>query len=146
MENYTFQKDVHTYAITASSFPDGIEQAHLDLHARLPKNERRQFFGVSWPDENGHITYKAAASIMEDDGPIEGLDIFTIKNGPYNTFYIKDYRKHTESIAEAFNILTKQHEVDPSGYCLEWYINENDVKCLVPLGNNYREFTGLNKE
>lgn len=145
MENYTFQKDVATYCVTAESFPEGIANAHEQLQTLLPKNDRRNFFGISWPDKNGIIIYKAAAEIMEGES-MPGLETFVIKNGPYNAFYINDYQKHPESISQAFELLIKQHEVDPNGYCLEWYINEHDVKCMVPLGKEYQEFTGLNKE
>lgn len=145
MDSYTFQEDVKTYCITATSFPEGIQEAHEKLQALLPKNDRRQYFGVSW-SQDGVTIYKAAAKIMDTDPDGLNLETFTIKNGPYNSFYITDYRSHTESIKQAFELLLKQHEVDPNGYCLEWYINENDVKCMVPLGKEYQEFTGLNKE
>jgi hypothetical protein len=145
MDNYNFQKDVPTYCVTAESFPEGIAAAHQQLHTLLPKNDRRDFYGISYPDENGIMIYKAAAQIMEDES-LPGLETFVIKNGPYNSFYIYDYKQNPDSIGEAFELLLKQHEVDPNGYCLEWYINENDVKCMVPLGKEYQEFTGLNKE
>lgn len=145
MENYTFQKDVHTYCVTAENFPEGILDAHQQLQALLPKNDRRDYFGISYPDKNGIMIYKAAAEILEGES-MPGLETFVIKNGPYNTLYINQYSTHPDSISQAFELLLKQHEVDPHGYCLEWYINEHDVKCMVPLGKEYREFTGLNKE
>ena len=147
MDSFTFQEDAPVVCVTASSFPDGILEAHQKLQASLPNHERRHFYGISWPAKDGTIIYKAAAGIMDSDtGQIDGLERFTIKNGPYNSFYITDYRQNLSSIQKAFEVLTKQHEVDPNGYCLEWYVNENDVKCMVPLGRNYQEFTGLNKE
>jgi len=146
MDSYTFQHDVKTVCVSATSFPDGIAAAHTQLYAMIPRNERRRFFGVSWPDTDGNIIYKAAAEVMPEDVFAEHFETFTIKNGPYNSFYITDYRKHTESIKNAFDLLLKEHEVDPEGYCLEWYINDNDVKCMVPLGKEYKPYTGLNKE
>ena len=145
MDSYTFQEDLKTYCVTAFSFPEGIAEAHQQLQQLLPLNERRNFFGISWPDENGIIIYKAAAEIMEGEN-LPGLETFIIKNGPYNSFYINEYKKHPDSIGQAFELLLKQHEVDPHGYCLEWYINDQDVKCMVPLGKEYRKFTGANKE
>ena len=145
MENYTFQKDVATYCVTAENFPDGIAAAHQQLQDLLPRNDRRNYFGISYPDKNGLIIYKAAAEIMEGES-MPGLETFVIKNGPYNSFYITDYAQNPDSISQAFELLLKQHEVDPHGYCLELYINEHDVKCLVPLGKEYRPFTGLNRE
>lgn len=147
MDSFTFQEDMKTYCVTASSFPEGIQAAHEQLHALLPQNERRNYFGVSWQKEDGSIIYKAAAEVMESDRhALSHLETFTIKNGPYNSFYIKDYLENLDSIKKAFDLLLEQHEVDPDGYCLEWYVNESDVKCMVPLGKEYRPFTGLNKE
>ncbi len=145
MDNYNFTKDVATYCVTAESFPDGIADAHAQLQALLPKNDRRDFFGISWQDQNGITIYKAAGEIMEGES-LPGMETFVIKNGPYNAFYIYNYAENPDSISQAFELLLKEHEVDPDGYCLEWYINENDVKCMVPLGKEYRDFTGLNKE
>lgn len=145
MDNYTFQNDMPTYCVTAASFPDGIADAHKQLQALLPRNDRRNYFGISYKDKGGIMIYKAAAEIMKDES-MPDLETFVIKNGPYNSFYIYDYAENPDSITQAFSLLMSQHEVDPHGYCLEWYINENDVKCLVPLGKEYREFTGMNRE
>ncbi len=143
MDSFTFQEDIITYSQDADVFPGGVKKAHDALRERLPKNERRHFYGVSWPSKEGGIKYKALAEKLEgEDYP--GLDTFVIKNGPYNSFYISNYRENESKIPEAFEILVKQHEVDPNGYCLEWYINEHDVKCMVPLGKEYRPFTGAN--
>lgn len=146
MESFTFQHDVKTYCVTATSFPEGIQAAHEQLHALLPQNDRRNYYGVSWQAENGSIIYKAAADIMETDGPeLANLETFTIKNGPYNSFFIANYAENLDGIKRAFDLLLEQHEVDPNGYCLEWYM-DRDVKCMVPLGKEYKPFTGLNKE
>lgn len=147
MDSFTFQKDVPVVCLNATSFPDGIAATHDALRAKLPANEHRHFYGISWPDENGKIIYKAAATIEEGDGnALDNLERFTIRNGPYNSFYLSDFRDHPDSIRKAFELLLEQHEVAPDGYCLEWYINDRDVKCLVPLGKEYQPFTGLNKE
>lgn len=147
MDSFILGEDIKVMCITATSFPDGIERAHIQLHAMLTEKERRRFFGVSWRTENGDILYKAAADEM-DAGEAEklGLETFTIKKGPYNSFYIKDFMQDVGSIKRAFKLLLSQHEVDPDGYCLEWYIGEDDVKCMVPLGPDYQPYTGLNKE
>ena len=147
MDSFTFQEDVPVVCVTATSFPDGILEAHQQLHASLPHNERRNFYGISYPGEDGSIVYKAAAGIMDSDGEeLNRLERFTIKNGPYNSFYISNFMENPNSVKKAFEMLLEQHEVDPNGYCLEWYVNEHDVKCMVPLGSEYRPFTGLNRE
>jgi hypothetical protein len=31
--------------------------------------------------------------------------------------------------------LLTQPNIDPNGYCLEWYLNGKDVRCMVRLKN-----------
>ena len=146
MDSFNLSEDIKVMCITAAKFPDGIEQAHLQMRSLLPIKKQRRSFGISWPDEQGNIIYKAAAEeIQNDESAKLGLETFLIKKGNYNTFYIKDHIKFPGSISDAFQILLGQQEVDPLSYRLEWYIGENDVKCMVPV-DNHLHFTGLNKE
>lgn len=146
MDSFNLQEDIKVICLDAKSYPDGAKAAHLELQVNLKHEERRRFFGILM-NENGQQIYKAAAEEMENGEAAQyGLEEFTIKKGSFNSFFIADYRKDESAITHAFELLRKEHEVDPDGYCLEWYIGENDVKCMVPLGPDYREFTGLNRE
>jgi predicted transcriptional regulator YdeE len=147
MDSFILGEDIKVICVTATSFPDGVERAHIQLHAILQEKERRRFFGISRSNENGEIIYKAAAEELEPGEAMgHGLETFIIKKGPYNSFFIKDFMQDIGSIKRAFKLLIAQHEVDPNGYCFEWYIGDNDVKCMVPLGPEYQDYTGLNKE
>lgn len=145
MDSYTFQEDLIVACVTSPNGIEGADDAMATLRSLLSPHERRQFFGIYWPGVDGG-TYKAAATLTESDSVKQGLGAFTIKNGPYNSFYIKDYKSQPDAVVKAFDMLRNQHEVDPDGYCLEWFVNENDVKCMVPLGKDYKPFTGLNAE
>lgn len=147
MDSFTFQKDIPIVCLPAEGSAQGIIAAHQVLKEKLPPSEHRHFYGISWSGPDRQMVYKAAASIENTDGSaLEDLEHFTIRNGPYISFYLTDFRENPDSIRQAFEMLLKQHEVAPNGYCLEWYINDNDVKCLVPLGKDYQPYTGLNKE
>lgn len=144
MDSFILGEDIEVVCLRAKSFPDGIVAAHQELHRMTPNHEGRRFFGISRPEpnENGAIVYKAAVELFESD-KFSGVEKFTIKGGAYNTFYIKDYRDNIAAIGESFDLLTGQAEVDPDGYCIEWYIGDNDVKCMVrsndkdyPVDNN----------
>ena len=132
MDSFILGEDIPVVCHKAVSFPDGIQTAHEQLHRILPFHEGRRFFGISRPEpsENGAIVYKAAAEFFDSD-ELSGLEKFTIKGGSYNTYYIKDYRNNIGAIAECFDLLTGQAEIDPNGYCIEWYIGNDDVKCMV---------------
>ncbi len=144
MDSFTFQEDVPVFCVTAVDGRHGAADAMQALKALLPANERRHFYGLFWPGRDGG-TYKAAASILEGESDRSEISTFTIQNGPYNSFYISDYPSQPDAIDRAFDMLRGQHEVDPDGYCLEWYVSEHDVKCMVPLGRHYQSFTGLNR-
>jgi uncharacterized protein YndB with AHSA1/START domain len=152
MDSFILGEDIPTLSITAESFPDGIVAAHEKLRQIFPDTERRRFFGVSRPDHTGKIIYKAAAEELET-GEAEklGLERFTIKRGAYNTYYIIDYPNKPDAIAQSFQLLLGQAEADPDGYCLEWYIGERDVKCMVrsadedyPMENDTIAYSGHN--
>ena len=147
MDSFSLSEDIKVMCLTANGFPEGIEVAHQQLHNHFPQKEGRRFFGISKPDENGQIIYKAGAEELKT-GETEalGFESLIIRKGYYNTFYLKDYSQNTNNIREAFKILLGQNEVDPDGYCIEWYIGAHDVKCMVPVDEEYLHFTGLNNE
>lgn len=135
METVTFDNDITVMYVGASSFPDGILAAHQKLHGMIPYSTKRKYLGVSRP-ENGVITYKAAAEVLQS-GEAEKLNLatLTLPKGNYACITINNYMKDLESIGQAFNQLTALPNIDPQGYCVEWYINDKDVKCMVRLGN-----------
>jgi hypothetical protein len=133
MEKFTFDNDITVFYITANSFPEGIMDAHKKLHSIVPTASGRRFFGISRP-EKGVIIYKAAAEEI-NQGEANKLKCKTlvIKKGNYVCITIKDYTKDVLSIDKVFQKLTSISEIDPSGYCIEWYLNDTDVKCMIRL-------------
>lgn len=119
--------------INASSFPNGVLAAHQKLHSLIPFSTDRKYFGVSRP-ENGAIVYKAAAEEKEP-GEAEKLNLETLilKKGRYIGLTIHDYMKDIPAIEKTFNLLTSQPDIDPQGYCVEEYISQNDMLCMVRL-------------
>jgi hypothetical protein len=141
MDNFIMGEDIKVMYVTAAGFPEGIPAAHEYLRSLVPKVARRRYFGISAPNEEGKIIYKAAA---EETFPGEarnlGLQTFTIRRGAYIGFYIKNYKEDPSAIRHAFDLLLGQGEADPNGYCLEWYYGEDDVKCMVRSADeNYPE-------
>ena len=92
-----------------------------------------QYFGYSRP-ENGKIIYKAAAEEKEkNEAEKLKLKSMTIKKASFISILIKDYPNNVSKISDAFQILLKSPDIDPNGYCLEYYISKDDVRCMVPL-------------
>lgn len=133
METITLDKDIKVFYITASSFPEGIETAHQQLHSRVPFSTDRKYFGISRP-ENGVITYKAAAEELQE-GEAEAFHCaaLVLKKGKYISVTIKDYLQDVAGIGHAFQELLSSPGLDPQGYCVEWYFNDKDVKCMIRL-------------
>lgn len=134
MNNFTLDKDITLMYVTASSFPEGVMAAHQQLHAKIAFNTERKYYGISYPNKNGSIIYKAAAEEMnEGEATEKGLDTFIVKKGVYASIIVPDYMTEKAAIGEAFQKLLKHPQLDPQGFCLEWYLSKTDVQCMVPL-------------
>ena len=137
METINLDKDINVLCVTAKSFPDGIMEAFDQLYSIVPVAEKGRQFGISRPSEGGKIVYKAAMEEMRD-GEAErlGCEPFVIKKGKYLFIDRTDFMKDLQGIGNAFQMLISQPDIDPNGYCLEWYLNDKDVRCMVRLDDN----------
>src|ERR1700758_4391477 len=103
METITFDKDIRVFYIKATSFPEGILEAHQKLHSLIHFSTGRKYFGVSRP-EKGTIVYKAAAEELDaDEGKKLGCDTLLLKKGKYICVTVHDYRKDPQSIQRTFS-------------------------------------------
>ncbi|MBO9703365.1 MAG: transcriptional regulator [Sporocytophaga sp.] len=134
MEKIKFDKDIKVFYVNAKSFPEGIQEAHQKLHSLITFSKDRKYFGVSRPEQGGEIVYRAAAEELES-GEAEKLHLETLvlKKGEYVSITIKDFAKDIMSIDRAFKELLALPDLDPQGYCVEWYYNEKDVNCMIRL-------------
>lgn len=134
METIFINEDIPVFYVTASSFPDGVLAAHQTLHALIPYSESRRYFGLSRPENNGGIVYRAAAEELNDGeaGQLK-LETITIKKGRYVSLLVKDFMKDISSIEKAFNQLLTYPGLDPQGYCVELYLSQKDVQCMIRL-------------
>jgi hypothetical protein len=134
MEEYYIDRDIKVFYVTATSFPEGVGGAFQKLLSFLPKPNERLLYAISYPDEKGKIIYKAA---VEESFPGEGeqnnCETFVIKKGKFWSELLVDWRKDESSVGKTFQKLLKHPDLDKSGYCLEIYPNEKDIRCLVPL-------------
>ncbi|MDB5255944.1 MAG: putative transcription activator [Chitinophagaceae bacterium] len=133
MEKFVLEKDIPVMYLTADSFPDGIMAAHHTLHAIVTSHDRL-FFGISYPDKKGNVIYKAGAEQHSaQEAMTLGLETYTIRKGTYNSILVKDYFKNTSAISEIFQQLLASPDLDPQGACIEMYLGERDLRCMVRL-------------
>ncbi len=137
MKNYNLEKDIEVMCVTATSFPEGVMDAYKKLQSLIPVSKERRYFGISNPNKDGSIIYKACAEAHIGEAEKLGLESFTIKAGNFTSIYIVDHMQDPESIGNAFQELLKNPDIDPQGYCLEMYkdFDDKDVNCMVPLKN-----------
>jgi len=137
MESIFLEKGIKIFYVTATSFPEGIQGAYQKLHSLIGSPTGRKFFGISYPEMPSKIIYKAA---VEESYPGEGeklgCETFVIKKGQYISIYIKDFMKDIPKIGQSFQELLADERIDPKGCCVEEYINDKDVRCMVRLKDN----------
>jgi hypothetical protein len=134
METCFLENDVRILYVTANSFPAGVLAAHQKLHALIPYSAQRRYFGLSRPENAGTIVYRAAAEELKPSEAEElGLQTLILKKGKYISTIIKNYHEDVSAIEKAFSILLKTSHLDRQGYCVEWYLNDKDVQCMVRL-------------
>jgi hypothetical protein len=134
METYIIEKDLCCHCIKATSFPEGVLAAHQLLHSLFAFDGKRRFYGISRPEGKGAISYWAAVEKKDDDNVQDNrLEEFVILKGQYSRIDIKNFRSDIPAIGRTFQQLLTHPDLDPTGYCLEWYFNMNDVRCMVRL-------------
>jgi hypothetical protein len=134
MEKYKIPEDIEVFYVTATSFPDGILPAHQKLHEMLSSVEGRNSYGISAPGKDGVIIYKAAVeATYPGEGETLGCKTFIITKGEYISILLRDYQKDVQSISRAFKELIADDRIDPQGACVEMYLGEKDVRCMVRL-------------
>ena len=128
----TMTEDIHVHCITASSFPDGVQEAHKALRSLLNDKIHYQYFGLSWPDRNDGLIYKAAAEeSQEGELAKHSLEKMVILKGSYLFIDLVDFMKDLTAFGRTFQELIHDDRVDPNGFCIEWYLNENLCRCMV---------------
>lgn len=125
--------DIEVICEKASSFPQGVMEAHEKLAAKVSSSPQRQHYGISHPAGNG-IVYKAAASALY---PGEATKLrsepFVIRHGLFVSEFVPAWQEKMNQIQQVFEKLLADPRIDAKGYCLEEYVGDSDMWCMVPL-------------
>jgi len=137
------EKDIQVLCVTVTTFPDGIQDAFDSLTKKIPSTEGRTLYGISYGDPDGHVVYKAAITqVGRDEAEKFEFETFVIRKGSYICETITDFMKKIPEIGQTFRKLFADPRVDKaSGYCLERYMNEKDVECMVTLAPETADVT-----
>ena len=134
MEKFNLEDDLKLICVKAESFPDGIMKSFERLNEKIASNKNRNLYGISFPGKDGAIVYRAAANELYD-GEAEslGCESFIVKKGSYNSILIYDFMNNIPRIEEAFKELLSNPGIDPEGCCVEMYLNNENVRCMVRM-------------
>lgn len=135
MEHITIDQDIRVFYVTASSFPEGIQEAYKRLDSIVaPSEKMRQYFGFSRPEHGGGIIYHAAVEELTPyEAELLGCPTMVLKKGTYISEIIYDFMQNPARIGETFQRLISIPGLDPDGYCVERYIHHKDVQCMIRL-------------
>lgn len=134
MEKYTLTEDIKVFYVTATTFPEGIMDSHQRLHSLIPFSPQRRYFGLSRPENGKGIVYKAAAEELEPgEGQKAGCETMIIPKGQYISITLYNYMQNLQGITQAFDQLLSTPGLDPQGYCVECYLDEKNVCCMIRL-------------
>jgi hypothetical protein len=134
MEKFVLDKDLSILYITASLFPDGIQDAFDSLRKIVPDEKNRSYFGIVSQDSAGKMMYKAGAlTTFDGEEKKYNLGIFTIKKGNYITETIYDWKRNIPLIKTVFATLFGAADVQRDSPCLEWYKNDDELMCMVKV-------------
>jgi hypothetical protein len=61
------------------------------------------------------------------------LEGFTISKGDYISKTLLNWQSDVTQVSKIFQELLKDKRINKTGYCLEMYINDNDMICMVPI-------------
>jgi len=135
MRKIIINQDILAHCIKANSFPDGVLEAFQKLHSLIDFPQERRSFGIS-RKENEMIVYWAAAEAREqEDLKTTELTKFIIPKGVYISIEIKNIGDNFSLIKKAFDQLKLHAQIEPKGYCIEEYINMDEVICMMRISD-----------
>ena len=124
--------DTPVICVLSNNSIKGSKEAFEKLESKLPSMKQRKFYGIlEGSPEND--TYRACASMVNDDLKASGLTTWTIPGGKYARSKIKDWWENLHLIGPVFDELKKQYVHDSSRPMVEFYYRENILYLYLPV-------------
>lgn len=87
-------------------------------------------YGLSRPEHSQIIYWAGSETALPKMVTVEQL---RVRKGNYAAIRLKDYRQNLQIIADAFERLLQQNDLDPEAYCVERYDSDFEVTCMIRL-------------
>lgn len=133
MDQYNLQENLHVFGMKVDTFPLGIGEAFETLVKKLEEGYNRSYFGISWFETDGTITYIAAAEEkFEGEALTYQCEKYIIEKGTYLAITVQDWRKKTNCIKDVFHEIMQDSRTN-GGLCIEWYKDDDEMFCMIKI-------------
>lgn len=133
METLTFEDNIKVFGKEVPTFPAGIDDAFTELiNATGDVAGKRNYYGISYMNNDGKIIYKAAAE-EKYTGEAEQYHYTTstIEKGKYYYKKVEDWRSKTNCINQVFHEIMQDNRVNKHTPAIELYKNDDEMLCMV---------------
>jgi predicted transcriptional regulator YdeE len=130
MKEIQLKDDLTLICSKAKEFPGGVVPAYQFLEQKV--GTQRQFYGLSRGDKTG-ISYWACVLANNGEMLPAGCERITVNSGTYISEQISNWRGREAIIGEAFQRMLGDSRIDRAGYCVEKYLDNDDVICMVRI-------------
>lgn len=131
MELHKEKEDFVVMGIQVRTFPKGIKEAFETLMQTLGA---RDYYGISWMDENDNIIYYAAGKeLFTGESRQYKFEKLKIDKGNYQTEAIHNWQSKTDCIKDVFQKLMGDKKPDSNNPCIEWYHSPDDMLCMIRI-------------
>ncbi|MBP9211391.1 MAG: GyrI-like domain-containing protein [Bacteroidetes bacterium] len=128
------EKDIRLLTVKAVRFPEGIQGAFDELRKRLPSGDDRMPYGISKPEKDGTIVYRAGVETeTAGEEATEGLELVTLSKGIYASITISDWQRKIHTLSDIFENLLQHPQLDPATPCIEVYRSRTELVCMVRI-------------
>lgn len=136
MEMTQMKKDILLLTVKADRFPEGIQGAFDELRKRLPAGDDRMPYGISKPEKDGTIVYRAGVEATETGETVmPGLEPVTLRKGMYASVTVADWQKKIHTLSGIFEGLLQHPQLDPATPCIEVYRSRTELVCMVRINS-----------
>ena len=129
MELYNIIEGFTVMGVQVKSFHIGIKEAFESLMQTLGS---RDYYGISWMDENDKIIYYAMAKeLFPGESRQYKFQKLRIEKGSYQTEKLHNWQNQTDCIKDLFQKLMGDKKPDINHPCIEWYYSKDDMMCMI---------------
>ena len=111
-----------------------IQEAFNELTRRLPDGDERMPYGISKPEKDGTIVYRAGVEILDAaEASVRNLEPDVLKQGKYAAETVTEWQNKIHTLSDIFEGLLQHPDLDPFTPCIEVYRSRTELTCMVRL-------------